>query len=290
MKILVIGKSGQLARSLDALKEGRELTFLSRAEADLSFPEKTEEALRSKEFDVLVNAAAYTAVDAAEADREAAEAVNAAAPGVLAQICAKRGALMIHISTDYVYDGSASLPLCEDAPVAPCGVYGVTKAAGEEAVRAACPEHLILRTSWLYNAEGKNFVNTMLRLGETRSSLRVVFDQIGCPTYSADLAEAVYALIDAHAERGAEDFPFGTYHYANEGVASWYDLACAVFEMSGMQREVLPVRSSEFPSPAKRPAYSVTDKAKIKDTFGIKIRHWRIALRDCLAEKKLKST
>ncbi len=290
MKILVIGKSGQLARSLDALKEGRELTFLSRAEADLSFPEKTEEALRSKEFDVLVNAAAYTAVDAAETDREAAEAVNAAAPGLLAQICAERGALMIHISTDYVYDGSASLPLSEDAPVAPCGVYGATKAAGELAVRASGAQHLILRTSWLYNAEGKNFVNTMLRLGETRSSLRVVFDQIGCPTYSVDLAEAVYALIDAYAERGAEDFPLGTYNFANEGVASWYDLACAVFEMSGMQREVVPVRSSEFPSPAKRPAYSVTDKAKIKDTFGIKIRHWRKALRDCLAEKKLKST
>lgn len=290
MKILVIGKSGQLARSLHALKGGREVAFFSRVEADLSFPEKIGEALLRKDFDVLVNAAAYTAVDAAETDRDTAEAVNAAAPGTLARICAERSALMIHISTDYVYDGSASLPLTEDAPVAPCGVYGATKAAGEEAVRAACPQHLILRTSWLYNAEGKNFVNTMLRLAETRTSLRVVFDQIGCPTYSVDLAEAMYALIDAYAERGAEDFPFGTYHYANEGVASWYDLACAVFEMSGMQREVLPVRSSEFPSPAKRPAYSVTDKAKIKDTFGVKIRHWREALRDCLAEKKLTST
>lgn len=285
MKVLVLGKTGQLGRALSALATDLDMEFADRGAVDLSFPEKVADALSAFEFDVLVNAAAYTAVDAAENDVETARNVNARSVEKMARHCAERGALFVHISTDYVFDGTRPLPRREDDTTSPFGVYGITKNAGEVAVRKHCPNHIILRTSWLYAPHGHNFLNTMLRLAEKRPELQVVFDQVGTPTYAADLAKAVETVILKYAESRA-DFPFGTYHFSNEGVASWYDFACAIFELSGMKTAVQPVESYAFPTPAKRPVYSVLNKQKIKDTFGIEIKHWRHSLRDCLVERK----
>ena len=284
MKVLVIGKTGQLGRALSALTTNVDMQFADRGVADLSFPENIDDALAPFEFDVLVNAAAYTAVDSAETDAETAHIVNADAVEKMARHCADRGALLIHISTDYVFDGSRPVPAREDDPTSPIGVYGITKNAGEMAVRKHCPKHIILRTSWLYAAHGRNFLNTMLRLAETRPELQVVFDQTGTPTCTADLAKAIETIILKYTV-SPTDFPAGTYHFANEGVASWYDFACAIFELSGMRTIVQPVESYAFPTAAKRPSYSVLNKQKIKDTFGIEIKHWRHALRDCLTER-----
>lgn len=286
MKVLVIGKSGQLGRALAKSERFTDMQFADRSVVDLSFPEKIEDVLSAYDFDALVNTAAYTAVDNAESDEQTARLVNALAVEKMARHCRDRGALLIHISTDYVFDGTSPVPAREDDPTSPIGVYGITKNEGEEAVRASCPKHIILRTSWLYAAEGHNFLNTMLRLSETRPELQVVFDQTGTPTCAADLSGAIETIVGKYAE-GEADFPFGTYHFANEGVASWYDFACAIFELSGIKTAVKPVDSAAFATAARRPAYSVLNKQKIKDTFGIKIRHWRDALHDCLIERKM---
>jgi dTDP-4-dehydrorhamnose reductase len=258
--------------------------FVDRGEIDLTLPEKINGALAGYEFDVLVNAAAYTAVDAAETDAETARIVNTDSVEKMARHCADRNALFIHISTDYVFDGLRPQPAREDDATSPIGVYGITKNAGEIAVRKYCANHIIMRTSWLYAAHGHNFLNTMLKLAKTRPELQVVFDQTGTPTCSADLAKAIESVILKYAA-STTNFPAGTYHFANEGVASWYDFACAIFEISGSNTVVHPVDSQFFPTAAKRPAYSVLNKQKIKDTFGIEIKHWRQALRDCLIQR-----
>lgn len=260
-------------------------TFLDRGQLDLSQPEMVIKALREQDFDVLINAAAYTAVDAAEDDEATAFAVNAHAVAAMAALCRDRGALLIHVGTDYVFDGLANTPLSENEPTAPIGVYGRSKLAGEEAIRAALKRHIILRTSWLYGPEGHNFLRTMLRLGAQRSQLNVVFDQVGTPTYVRDLAGAIVHIAKAY-EAAPEQCPFGTYHYGNEGVASWYDFAHAIFAESGNKIHIAPVRSDAFPTKARRPAYSVLDKHRIKTTFDLPIRHWREALAACLSEMK----
>ncbi len=283
MEILVTGKSGQLGKALSRNEATASWRFLDRNGLDLNAPGLLEQALGSEQFDVLINTAAYTAVDRAEDEEEAAHTVNAKAVEAMAEACQKRGAALIHISTDYVFAGERALPAREDDQAAPIGVYGRSKWAGEEAIRAYCPKHLIVRTSWLYGAEGHNFLKTMLRLAEQRESLKVVYDQVGTPTLVDDLAAVIVSMVQA-LEKG--DKPYGTYHFANEGVASWYDFAQAIFALSGKSIQLSPVRSAAFPTKARRPAYSVLDKQKIKDTFGFEIRHWREALAACLEEMK----
>ena len=226
--------------------------------------------------DCVINCAAYTAVDRAEGDEAKAQLLNATAPGFLARAVAQRGGAMIHISTDYVFDGTAHTPYTEDRPVCPVSAYGRTKLAGERAVVAACPRSAILRTAWLYSPYGNNFVKTMMRLGCERDELGVIFDQIGTPTYAADLAKAVFAILE-------QDMVPGIYHYSNEGVTSWYDFALAIHRLAGIVTcYVRPLRTAEYPTPAVRPAYAVLDKTKIKNTYHIHIPHWYDSLRECI--------
>ncbi len=286
MDILVCGKSGQLAKALAREPKGFQWHFAGRDELDLADAESMERTLTRYNFDLLINAAAYTQVDAAEQESDRAMAINGEAPGILAELCERKGAALMHFSTDYVFGNERNTPALEDDSLAPLGVYGLSKLHGEEALRAACSKHFIVRTSWLYGVDGKNFVKTMLQLAGSRKQLNVVYDQIGSPTFVDDLARACLSMAE-HYEQRREGSAFGTYHFSNEGVASWYDFAEAIFAMSGVDIELQPVRSSAFPTPAQRPPYSVLDKQKIKDTFGVSIRHWRLALADCLDKLKM---
>ncbi|MBI5454290.1 MAG: dTDP-4-dehydrorhamnose reductase, partial [Deltaproteobacteria bacterium] len=235
----------------------------------------------------IINTAAYTKVDLAEKERERAFAVNRDGARNLARAASAVGAPLVHISTDFVFDGRKPTPYIEEDPTGPLSVYGESKLAGEEEILKILPEHYIIRTSWLYGARGSNFVKTILRLANDRDAIRVVYDQAGTPTWTGDLAEAVVTVVDA-IEAGTLDY--GIYNYSNEGVASWYDFAEAVVEESRRMgatlkcRTIEPVRTSEYPTPAKRPAYSVLDKQKIKKTFGVRIPHWRASLVKMLEE------
>ncbi len=280
-KVLILGENGQLGRALRRLPQFDGAVFIGRGDADFARPEALRAALAPHSFDILINAAAYTAVDRAEEEESLAHRINAESPRILAEICQNRGAAMIHLSTDYVFGPTAAEPLEEDHATAPVNAYGRTKLAGERGVREKCARHVIVRTAWLYGREGHNFVNTMLRLGRPRREIKVVYDQIGAPTYVDDLAGALSVIVDSMERSENEEF-FGTYHFANEGVCSWYDVAHAIFEMRDIDVGLSPVRSAEFPTPAARPNYSVLDKTKIRNTFELKIRHWRDALRECL--------
>jgi dTDP-4-dehydrorhamnose reductase len=286
MKILVTGAYGQLGNELKVLStEYPEWQFLF---TDADTLDITSELSVKSFFDLnnpdfVINCAAYTAVDKAETDIETAEKVNALAPEILAKSSAETGAKLIHVSTDYVFDGIGHLPYSETDPVGPASVYGTTKLAGENRTLAANQQTIIIRTSWLYSSFGNNFVKTMLRLGHERGLLNVVFDQVGTPTYAADLASVILFII-AGAEAKPEDFVPGVYHYSNEGVASWYDFAKTIFELSEMNVRVNPVRSDQFPTAAKRPAFSVLDKTKIKTTFCAEIPYWKDSLEICLGK------
>lgn len=228
-------------------------------------------------IDIIVNCAAYTAVDRAESDEEKARLLNATAPGYLANAVEHRGGQLIQISTDYVFDGTAHTPYTEEQLTCPASAYGRTKLAGEQAVLAANPSAMIIRTAWLYSTFGNNFVKTMLRLGGEKEQLGVIFDQIGTPTYARDLAQAIFAII------GKGVTP-GIYHYTNEGVTSWYDFARAIHYLADIKGcQVRPLHTSEYPTPATRPHYSVLDKTKIKQTFGLEIPHWYDSLAACVA-------
>ncbi len=277
MKVIVFGKNGQLGSEIGRLKGDLDISLLDREDVDLTDSHLLVSALREMEFDILINAAAYTAVDKAESEREMADLINSVAPGLMAQDCVEKGAKMIHISTDYVFNGESTIPLVEEMIIDPINHYGLSKWKGEEAVRTTLTEHVILRTSWLYGKGGMNFPNTMLRLAETRDEINVVYDQVGNPTNAADLAQLIVLLC-----RSELTDKYGTYHYSNEGVCSWYDFALAVFRQKNLRLKVNPVTSEMFPTPAKRPSYSVLNKKKIKDTFGVKIRHWYDALADYL--------
>jgi dTDP-4-dehydrorhamnose reductase len=281
-KILITGASGQLGKTFQRLapEYPYDFSFLNREVLDLSRPELLEDVLEDFEFKVLIHCAAYTAVDKAESEKVQAQIINAEATEKLAQICRKKEAVLIHFSTDYVFEAKIPIPLKEDDPVSPLNAYGETKLAGEKAIRAVLNEHLILRTSWLYGKEGKNFPETMIRLATQRNELRVVFDQVGTPTFCDDLARGTLSILPKMKGN------FGTYHFSNEGVCSWYDFAHAV--LKGMEKDVklIPVKSEEFPTPARRPSYSVLDKSKIRNTFGIEIRHWQDALEDYLNQRK----
>lgn len=277
--ILVFGKSGQLAQEL---QRQADVLALARAEADLSTPGTAQAAITRHGPSVVINAAAYTAVDKAEEEAAAADQINASAPGEMARACADLGIPFLHVSTDYVFDGSGQAPWREDDPVAPLGAYGRSKLAGEEAVRAAGGNHVIVRTSWVFSSHGANFVKTMLRLSETRDALGVVSDQIGGPTPAADIA-ATLLEIAQQMQAGASG---GTYHYGGQPAVSWADFARAIFAQAGRNVTVTDIPSRDYPTPAQRPLNSRLDCAKLTADFGIKPPEWEAGLASVLKELK----
>lgn len=281
MKILVAGRSGQLARALVSRRwqGGTECASLGRPDLDVTDDASVSAAIDAQAPDVIVNAAAYTAVDHAESERDAAFALNEAAPRRLAREAARRGIRLIHISTDYVFGGVGTRPWREDDPVAPQGVYALSKFAGEEAVRAQCARHVILRTSWLFAAHGQNFVRAMLRLGRQDARVRVVDDQWGCPTPAADLAEAIATV-------AAADGPFGTYHYCGAGAVTWHGFAAEIFARAGLHPKLEPISTAQYGAAAPRPAYSVLDAGRIWRDYGIAQTPWAPGLEAVLREIK----
>ncbi len=281
--ILVTGANGQLGREMQrvASSSSDRYIFTDVAELDIADYEAVLGVVASERVDVIVNCAAYTNVDKAEEDEAFADLLNNTAAGYLAKAAASTGATLIHISTDYVFDGSAHIPYTEEQPTRPIGVYGVTKLAGEISVAESGCNYIIIRTSWLYSAWGNNFVRTMQRLTSERDTLSVIFDQVGTPTYAGDLAEAIGAIISTD-QLGKS----GVYHFSNEGVCSWYDFAYAIAEKSGNECRILPIHSAEYPAKVTRPHYSVLDKTKIKETFGIEIPYWTASLDKCIKQLK----
>lgn len=278
-KILITGSSGQLGselKELAPLYPAFDFIFLNRAELALNNEEELTAVIdRYKPFFV-VNCAAYTAVDKAESEKEEAFQINATAVGVLANACTANGAKLLHISTDYVFDGSRKVPLKEDDSVNPINVYGESKLAGEKAAIKAAPAAVIIRTSWVYSFYGKNFVKTMMRLMREKESVSVVNDQFGSPTYAADLAEAIVQIIQSAVWKP------GIYHFSNEGVISWFDFAREIASLIQTSCVVGPTATSNFPTPAKRPLYSVMDKNKIERTYGILPKPWKESLQRCV--------
>ncbi|WP_320167915.1 dTDP-4-dehydrorhamnose reductase [Mangrovibacterium marinum] len=284
MHILITGANGQLGteiKKLAAQYPDWQFSFADLPELDITNQAQLEARIQSDKITAIINCAAYTAVDKAESDIETAEAVNATGPGILAQLAAKHHLLFIHISTDFVFDGQNWLPYTEDQPTNPISVYGSTKLKGEQLALENNPQTVIIRTSWLYSAHGNNFVKTMQRLGANREQLTVIFDQIGTPTWAADLAQTCLTIL-ANPETGKSKT--GIYHFSNEGVASWYDFAVEIMQQSNINCQVLPIETKDYPTPAKRPAFSVMNKAKIKQTFGIAIPHWKESLEKCIEE------
>jgi len=287
MNLLVTGSRGQLGSELRMLHEmqdkpGAHTWFFSDLpELDITDAGQVEAFCRDRRIDAIVNCAAWTAVDRAESEPDAAFRVNRDGAAALAAAAKATGGLLAHVSTDYVFDGSSSRPYREDDPVAPCGVYGQSKWEGEEAIRASGCSHLIIRTAWLYSAHGQNFVKTMLRLGRERESLGVVFDQVGTPTWAADLAGAIVSILGQidPARRYTE-----TFHYSNEGVCSWYDFAKAIMDAERLRCKVSPIETSDYPTPAARPPYSVLNKRKIREAWVLEIPHWHDSLLRMLEE------
>ncbi|MEH2305893.1 dTDP-4-dehydrorhamnose reductase [Nostoc sp.] len=288
--ILLIGSNGQVGKELEqTLSSYGDVTSVARPIVDLAQPDNLRNFIRAKQPQIIINAAAYTAVDKAESEPEVASAINATAPLIIAQESQKLGAFLIHISTDYVFDGNGYHPYQETDATNPLSVYGKTKLAGEEAIREACAHHLILRTAWVYGTFGKsNFVKTMLRLGAERQELRVVADQIGSPTWAQDIAAVIAQTIPQLTPEIS-----GTYHYTNSGVASWYDFAVAIFEEAQQLgfplkvERIVPITTAEYPTPASRPAYSVLACRKIAAILGTYPPHWRQRLRQMLADFKI---
>ena len=286
LKILVTGANGQLGnemRRLGAISPNQYL-FTDVAELDITNREAVMQAVADWGADVIVNCAAYTQVDRAEDEPELARKLNCDAVENLALAAKLQRATLIHVSTDYVFGGEGNIPRTEEMEVNPLGVYGLTKWEGEEAVRRTGCRHLIFRTAWLYSEFGVNFLKTMLRLMSERKELRVVFDQVGTPTYAGDLAITLFGIIESGKYLEHE----GTYHFSNEGVCSWYDFAVEIAREAGFEGvTVLPCHSSEYPSKVVRPAYSVLDKSKLKRDFEIDIPHWREAMCYCLKRLKM---
>jgi len=291
MKVLITGKDGQVGRDLsNTVPAEIDLLAFGHRDMDISSPDAVNRIIHSEKPDVIINAAAYTAVDKAESDPENAFAINATAAGLLATAASAVSARFIHLSTDFVFDGTKSTPYHPGDAIAPLSVYGKSKAAGEELVRELHSDSsIIIRTSWVYSATGNNFVKTMLRLMKERNEVRVVADQIGSPTWSRNLARSIWSLADSNIQAG-------TYHWADTGIASWYDFAVAIHEEASsielLKNEVTihPIVTSQYPTPARRPHYSVLDTTTIRTIPGIQSEHWRSALRKMLLELKDQST
>lgn len=283
MNILVTGANGQLGmemRNVSSFSADRYI-FTDVAELDITDADAVDRVIASEKVEVIVNCAAYTNVDKAEEDEQAADLINHRAVAILASAAAKYGATLIHISTDYVFDGLGCVPYKEDDPTSPTGAYGRTKLAGERAVIESGCHYLIFRTAWLYSPYGKNFVKTMMKLTAEKDSLNVVFDQVGTPTCAADLAALIYKII---VERMLDHQ--GIYHFSNEGVCSWYDFAVEIRDLCGNTCEIRPCHSDEFSSKVKRPHYSVLDKTDVKNMFEVIIPYWKDSLVKCLVQLK----
>ena len=282
MNILITGCNGQLGNEMQLLEqENPQHTYYNTdvQELDITNQEAVSRFVDDHQIDGIVNCAAYTAVDKAEDNQELCDLLNHIAPAYLAEAVEKRGGWLIQISTDYVFDGTNHTPYVETDPVCPNSTYGRAKLAGEQAAQQACSRTMIIRTAWLYSTFGNNFVKTMIRLGNEKPELGVIFDQIGTPTYARDLALCIMTAIN-------QDVKPGIYHFSNEGVISWYDFTKAIHRIAGINDcHVRPLHTSEYPTPAARPHYSVLDKTKIKQTYGIEIPYWEESLKECV--KKL---
>lgn len=283
MKILVTGSKGQLGSSLRRVFDNDpaiDATYTDHDTLDITDRDAVYRFLGDNKFDIVVNCAAYTAVDKAESDEILASALNTGAVGNLAEAAVKNGTRVIHISTDYVFSGQGCRPYEENDEPYPQSIYGRTKLEGEALLTSFCQNALIIRTAWLYSEFGGNFVKTMLRLAETRPEINVVADQIGTPTYAGDLAEAIHRIVSSG------EWKPGIYHFTDEGVASWYDFTKAIFEIAGRDVKVNPIKTSEYPTQANRPLYSVLSKKKIKKAFGLEIPYWRDSLKTCISQLK----
>ncbi len=281
MNILVTGANGQLGNEMQrvAKTSSNHYIFTDVAQLDITDREAVLRAVKDNSIQAIVNCAAYTNVDKAEDDSETADLINNKAVENLAIAARENDATLIHISTDYVFKGDRCTPCREDWETDPLGVYGITKLAGEKSIERTGCRHIIIRTAWLYSPFGKNFVKTMQKLTAEKDSLKVVFDQVGTPTYAGDLADAIARIIET-GQLGKQ----GIYHFSNEGVCSWYDFAREICELSGNTCNIQPCHSDEFPSKVKRPHFSVLDKTKIKDTFGIEVPYWKDSLKKCIRE------
>lgn len=303
MNILVTGANGQLGNEMRLISKGMtdhfiftdvtEVEGLETTLLDITNLEAVKEVVKTHKVDCIVNCAAYTNVDKAETDVDFCRTLNAKAPQNLAIAMKETGGLLVHVSTDYVFGGDPyNIPCREDQKGTPTGVYGLTKLEGEENIKAAGCDYVIIRTAWLYSEFGKNFVKTMLNLTATKPQLNVVFDQAGTPTYAYDLAKAIEVVLKDYAqEQPASAYSkTGIYHFSNEGVCSWYDFTKMIAAMAGhTECDIQPCHSNEFPSPVKRPAYSVLDKTKIKKTFGIRIPYWTDSLKVCIEHLTIKN-
>lgn len=281
MNILITGCNGQLGNELQLLEPSHPNHIFYNtdvAELDITNQQAIETFIDTNHIEGIVNCAAYTAVDKAEDNEELCTLLNAEAPAYLAAAIGRRKGWMIQISTDYVFDGTQHTPYTEEADTCPNSVYGKTKLVGEFNVQKFCPQSMIIRTAWLYSSFGNNFVKTMIRLGKEKPELGVIFDQIGTPTYARDLAVAIFTAI----EKGIVP---GIYHFSNEGVISWYDFTKAIHRIAGITScHVRPLHTSEYPTPARRPHYSVLDKSKFKNIYGIEIPYWETSLSDCISK------
>lgn len=282
--ILVTGSKGQLGSEIAFVSESFKsfsFLFIDKDEVDITDELAFNQYAKQHKIGYIINCAAFTAVDLSETEPHVSQLVNEVAPEILAMFCKQSGARLIHISTDYVFDGNGNKPIKEDDSTNPLSVYGRTKLAGEKKVLSILDNAYVIRTAWVYSVYGKNFVKTMLGLGRQRDELNVVVDQVGSPTNARDLAKAILTIIE-NIEKG-NDHP-GVYHYSNEGVLSWFDFATAIFQITGIGCKLSPIPAIDYPTPAKRPTFSVLDKSKIKQTFNIQIPYWRDSLTETLKE------
>jgi len=286
--ILITGSNGQLGLEFQQIaltNLAYKFIFVDINQLNITDKEAVTKFFNENVVNYCINCAAYTAVDKAEEEKVIAIEVNANGPKILSAACKQVGATFIQISTDFVFDGKINTPYKESHYARPLSIYGKSKRKGEVEALVENPKAIIIRTSWLYSAYGSNFVKTMQRLGKERTSLGVVYDQVGAPTYANDLAQAIIQIIDALEEKTEKDI-FGIYHFSNTGISSWYDFAVAIFDLSGIQIKVNPILTEDYPLPAKRPAYSVLNASKVREKFNMNIPHWRESLKVCI--KKLK--
>jgi dTDP-4-dehydrorhamnose reductase len=277
--MLVFGASGQLGQCIKYVTDikGKNLVFLPESEADILDTGTLNEVFEKYKPAYVINCAAYTAVDKAEDDAELAEKINVDGARNLALQCANHNSVLIHISTDFVFKGDKATPRVETDEASPISVYGQTKLDGEKAIETVMSKYFTIRTGWLYSEYANNFVKTMLKIGADRDELKIIADQVGTPTYAIDLAGFILHIIEVDSKA------YGTYHYSNEGVTSWFDFARAIFDISATKVKAIPIRTDEYPTKATRPAYSVMDKTKAKQTFNIEIPYWRDSLITCIS-------